>query len=54
MATARVTHGDLVVLLPQEIRLRTAVAEIFRRGDEVILREVSRQEKCRTTIQTRR
>jgi antitoxin VapB len=44
MATARVfTSGhSQAVRLPKEFRFQTKVVEIFRRGDEVVLREKPR------------
>jgi antitoxin VapB len=41
MATARVfrSGNSQAVRLPKEFRLRGAEVEIFRRGDEIVLRE---------------
>ena len=45
MATARVAGSGRyqVVLLPKEIRLKVDRVEIYRRGDEIILREKPRR-----------
>jgi antitoxin VapB len=44
MATARVfkSGNSQAVRLPREFRLRTKEVEIFRRGDEIVLREKPR------------
>jgi antitoxin VapB len=41
MATARVfrSGNSQAVRLPKEFRLRSSEVEIFRRGDEIVLRE---------------
>jgi antitoxin VapB len=41
MATARVfrSGNSQAVRLPKEFRLKSAEVEIFRRGDEIVLRE---------------
>ena len=41
MAMARVINsgGSQIVLLPKSIRIRTDEVEIFRSGDELVLRE---------------
>ena len=42
MAKARVinSRGGQIILLPKEIRIRAKEVEIFREGDEIILREI--------------
>ena len=44
MATARVfkSGNSQAVRLPKEFRVRSSEVEIFRRGDEIVLREKSR------------
>lgn len=39
MATARVSEGGRVVLLPKEFRFESDEVEVFRCGEEVVLRE---------------
>ena len=44
MATARVfrSGNSQAVRLPKEFRLKSKEVEIFRRGDEIVLREMGR------------
>jgi len=56
MAKARIVRSgkDQFVVLPKEIRLKTDTVEIYRQGDETILREVPRGRAFRALINERR
>ena len=56
MATARIVRSgkDQFVVLPKGIRLKSDTVEIYRQGDETILREVWRGREFRDLIDARR
>lgn len=56
MAKARIVHSgkDQFVVLPKEIRLKSDTVEIFRRGEDTILREVPPSRELRDLINERR
>ena len=56
MAKARIVSSgkDQFVLLPKEIRLKGDTVEIYRRGGDTILREVSPERTLRDLINERR